>query len=101
MSIIIVVGEQACGKTFNSEKIANNFKAFAVIDTGNLENDLVTAKQFTTEKVLKKKYKDIEMYEENCAYGQTVVILTNQSVTMSADYRRVDAIVHYRSLNLE
>jgi len=71
------------------------------MDSGNLQDDLFTAKHWVTEKVTKKKYENIEVYEQNCTYGQTVVILTNDSVTMSADYRRVDAIVHYRSLNLE
>lgn len=100
MSIIVVVGEQGCGKTENTQKIGEHFKAFAVIDSGDLSADLMTAKTFVTEKIVRKVYDDIVVMEENIAFGKTVVILTNEEITMPVDYRRIDQIVHYRSMNL-
>ncbi len=97
MKIVIVTGPQACGKTLNAEKIKKLFNASAIIDGGILSHDLVLAKSMVTSPTVNSKYQSLQ---DNPHYNTTVVVLTNEKVTIDPDARYLSSVHTFSSLNL-
>lgn len=98
MKIVIVTGQQGCGKTLNADKIKKLFNASTIVDGENLYNDLAIAERMITSKTKTVKYQGVE---SNPYYNTTVVVLTNIPVTVQPTCTYVSSVHTFQSLDLK